>query len=178
MWGNLFAEIFLKFVGPVLATAIMTLVTGLLTRMMKRYHLGILNGLKNHLVNDVNVAVLAQENKAADYCLATGNKIHGGQTFENVLEGLVRVYPGVDPHEIEDLIHATVLSTPGIGPIDLIPRTEAQNAAGIAAKQAGGGKPAPDAHGAAGKAAAGRADPVVPDGPKKPVGGPSTWTHE
>lgn len=121
-WGDLLSQIFLTWVAPILLTAITTLASALGAMLLKRYHLGFLNGMKDRLIRSVTVAVLAQENRAAECIKEGGDRITGADKFKAVLGQVIKAFPKVDPHEIQDLIHATVLSTPGIGPKDLVAR--------------------------------------------------------
>jgi hypothetical protein len=124
MWGDLFSEVFLKFVAPVMTTLAMALVSLVLAKVRQKLHFQLFKSIDERLEKDVGVAVLAQENKAADWMKNAGNrKITGAEKFANVLNNMVSAYPAADPERIKNLIHATVLATPGIGSKDLIARS-------------------------------------------------------
>jgi len=141
-WGDLFSAIF-KIVTMALGTYVTALATAAVNAFLKKHHLSIAQGLADKLIREVNVQVLAEENKAADVIKNKGNAITGAEKFANVLNAVMAKYKDVPEGDIKNLINATVISIDGIGPKDLVPRKEAQNGnAGKPGGPAGEGAPA------------------------------------
>lgn len=118
-WGDLFSYVFLHYICPVAGTIAIVILTKILDTVRKRYHLGFLKFLEDILIRDANVAMLAQENKAADAIKKGGDKITGGEKWANALGNLAMQHPNVDTEHLKDVLNATIMSTPGIGPADL-----------------------------------------------------------
>lgn len=118
MWDSFLVGV----VFPLLALVVTALAGMVLEYLRRKLKLNVSEEERKTILGNIQTWVLAAENKAAQAMQEGEPEATGAEKFASVLSQASQKFPKFPVDQLANMIHATVLTIPGVGPTDLMPR--------------------------------------------------------
>ena len=113
---DIIQQFFTGYIVPLIGAVFTIVVLPKLNQILKAHHLSLLQGLVD---KDAEKIVMAETNKMAFAVGGEADKIKWPQVVTNAMSGLLAKHQGLSTVEAGNIVHAIMLKTPGIGPMDI-----------------------------------------------------------